>query len=86
MAASFQLDRADADPAFLTAAACRWSEVLPNLDVANPYPADATDEDDLDAFLAAFPGAADYEVVVIDAPPMLGRRPKALLHAVGRGA
>lgn len=81
VATSLQLDRADADPAFLTDMACLWPEVLPNLDVTNPYPTDATSEDDLDAFLAELSGMADYEVVVIDAPPMLGRRPKALLHA-----
>ena len=59
-----------------------WSNVLDHLDVLTPYPAESTAEEHLDAYLAGLSESASaYDLVVIDAPPMLGRRPKALLKA-----
>jgi chromosome partitioning protein len=63
-----------------------WTGVLPNLDVLNPYPDHSTDDAELAEFLDALPTAPlarTYDLVVIDAPPMAGPRPKALLRAAG---
>ncbi|MGL4422965.1 MAG: ParA family protein [Gemmataceae bacterium] len=59
-----------------------WSDVLPRLDVLSPYPMGDTSESHLQAFtagLAASPVPRFYDRLIIDAPPMLGPRPKALL-------
>ena len=73
-------------PDGVTGRGALWSGVLPNLDVLSPYPADGTDGDELAGFLDALPAsglARGYDLVVIDAPPMMGPRPKALLRAAG---
>lgn len=88
VAASLQLtrDAADPDPDGNDGAdsAAVWSGVAPNLDVVCPYPADDTGEAHLEGYLANLPGsdfAAAHDLLVIDAPPMLGPRLVALLHA-----
>jgi chromosome partitioning protein len=61
-----------------------WSNVVQNLDVINPYSADSTSDEELVEFLAAMPTSPlsrFYDFVVMDAPPMMGARPKALLKA-----
>lgn len=61
-----------------------WSHVLDHLDVVTPYPEDSTAEEHLESYLATLAeSASEYDLVVIDAPPMLGPRPKALLKAAG---
>jgi hypothetical protein len=54
------------------------------LDVVNPYPAESTTEEHLLEFLQQLPSSPIprfYSMIIIDAPPMLGPRPKALLKA-----
>ncbi|MBA4187530.1 MAG: hypothetical protein C0467_05870 [Planctomycetaceae bacterium] len=61
-----------------------WTNVIPGVDVISPYPEGDTGEQHLQAFLDALPRSvitSTYRLVVIDAPPMLGPRPKALLRA-----
>ncbi len=73
-------------PDGVTGRGALWSGVLPNLDVLSPYPADGTDGDELAGFLDALPAAdlpRGYDLVVIDAPPAMGPRTKALLRAAG---
>lgn len=89
VAASLQLVRAPGDgpppkPDQVTGAGTLWLGALPGVDVATPYPAADTGERHLQAFLDALPRSAAaraYDLVVVDAPPMLGPRPKALVRA-----
>ncbi len=89
VATSLQLSRSDRDgkppqPDRVTRRGCVWAGVIPNLDVLTPYPADSTDEDHLNRFLRAIPNSPlprSYDLIVIDAPAMLGPRQKALLKA-----
>ena len=73
-------------PDGVTGRGALWAGVLPNLDVLSPYPADSTDDAELVEFLEAVPDsglARGYDLVILDAPPMMGPRPKALLRAAG---
>ena len=73
-------------PDGVTGRGALWSGVLRNLDVLSPYPADGTDGEALAEFLDALPDAGltrSHDLVVIDAPPMMGPRTKALLRAAG---
>ena len=73
-------------PDGVTGRGALWAGVLPNLDVLSPYPSDCTDDAELVAFLEAVPDshlARSYDLVVLDAPPMMGPRPKSLLRAAG---
>jgi chromosome partitioning protein len=87
--ASLQLSREPGEgpagrPDGVTGRGMFWSSVRPNLDVVSPYPADSTDEQHLFDFLKQMPSsplARFYDRIIVDAPPMLGPRPKALLRA-----
>ena len=89
VATSLQLSRSDRDgkppqPDRVTRRGCVWTGIVHNLDVLSPYPADSTDEDHLNRFLRAIPNSPlprSYDLIVIDAPAMLGPRQKALLKA-----
>ncbi len=73
-------------PDGVTGRGALWAGVLPNLDVLSPYPTDCTDDAELVEFLEAVPDsglARSYDLVILDAPPMMGPRPKALLRAAG---
>lgn len=71
-------------PDGVTGRGALWTSVLNNLDVLSPYPADTTDDAELLEFLESVPEshlARSYDLVVIDAPAMMGASPKALLKA-----
>ena len=71
-------------PDGVTGRGALWTSVLNNLDVLSPYPADTTDDAELIEFLESVPEshlARSYDLVVIDAPAMMGASPKALLKA-----
>lgn len=71
-------------PDGVTGRGALWTSVLNNLDVLSPYPADNTDDAELIDFLESVPEshlARSYDLVVIDAPAMMGASPKALLKA-----
>ncbi len=71
-------------PDGVTGRGALWTSVLNNLDVLSPYPADNTDDAELIDFLERVPEshlARSYDLVVIDAPAMMGASPKALLKA-----
>ncbi len=71
-------------PDGVTGRGALWTSVLHNLDVLSPYPADTTDDAELIDFLESVPEshlARSYDLVVIDAPAMMGASPKALLKA-----
>lgn len=71
-----------AKPRAVTGGGTLWADAVPGVDVVTPYPATDTAERHLQAYLDALPrAAANYDLVVIDAPPMLGPRPRALLRA-----
>ena len=73
-------------PDGVTGRGALWTSVLNNLDVLSPYPADRPNDAELIEFLEAVPAsplARSYDLVVIDAPPMMGPSPKALLKAAG---
>jgi chromosome partitioning protein len=70
------------EPRAVTGGGTLWTDAVPGVDVVTPYPETDTAERHLQAFLDALPrAAASYDLVVIDAPPMLGPRPKALLRS-----
>jgi chromosome partitioning protein len=90
VAASLHLSRAAGEdtpaprPDGVTRRGAIWANVVPNLDVVSPYPDGDTAEAHLHDFLQEMPTstvARFYDTVIIDAPPMLGPRPKALLKA-----
>jgi chromosome partitioning protein len=75
---------APARPDPVTGAGALWADVLPGVDVVTPYPAADTAERHLQAFLDGLPRSAlarTHRLAVVDAPPMLGPRPRALLRA-----
>lgn len=70
------------NPVAVTGGGTLWSDAVPGVDVVTPYPDGDTAERHLQAYLDVLPrAAAGYDLVVIDAPPMLGPRPKALLRS-----
>jgi chromosome partitioning protein len=86
--ASLQLLREGGDnvprPDGVTGRGAVWQNVLPGVDVASPCPAYESGEDDLQDFLTRMPSspvARFYDRVVVDAAPMIGPRPKALMKA-----
>lgn len=88
IAASLQLSRTDGDitPRVdgVTGNGLIWSNVMPGVDVACPYPADSSSEEELENFLSRLstsPIARFYDRVFMDSPPMLGPRLKSLLKA-----
>jgi chromosome partitioning protein len=92
--ASLHLSRQGADdedrPAFadpVTGAGAFWLNAVEGMDVVSPYPDDDTSESHLQAFIDRLPEssvAGRYDLLVIDAPPMLGPRPRILLRAADR--
>ncbi|MFO0937367.1 MAG: ParA family protein [Gemmataceae bacterium] len=88
VSASLQLSRSGGEitprPDGVTGQGVVWSNVVPGVDVACPYPADSTTEEHLAEFMTRMSTSAIarfYDRVVIDSPPMLGPRLKSLLMA-----
>jgi len=87
---SLHLSRLSADdedrPAYadpVTSNGAYWLNAIENLDVVSPYSDDDTSEEILQTFLEQMSGCSalgQYDLILIDAPPMLGPRPKALLR------
>ena len=73
-------------PDGVTGRGALWAGVLANLDVLSPYAAEGTDDAELVEFLEAMPDAGldrSYDLVILDAPSVMGVRPKALMRAAG---